>query len=152
MSTSARDVMKLIDGWHPRSCKTEKDFELSLHRHLEKNLPHADVIKQYAAGRVKGDIVVDGNVLIEIKDSLETTGQLQRLLGQLDIYHTQWKGKVIVLVCGDVQRDLMKTLNLKVEALKQDEARRSFLVSEQRIFLLARDKKALPAEKSLFGW
>ena|SRR5713101_963115 len=151
MALSARDVMKLIDDWHPRSCKTEKDFELSLHKHLEKSLPNADVIKQYAAGRVKGDIVIDGNVLIEIKDSLDSTGQLQRLIGQLDIYHTQWKGKVIVLICGDVQRDLMKSLNLKIEALKQDEVRRNFF-GEQRIFLTARDKKVLPAEKSFFSW
>ncbi len=149
MATSVRDVMKLIDDWHPRSCKTEKDFEVSLHKHLEKNLPHADVIKQYAAGRVKGDIVIDGQVLIELKDSLESTGQLQRLMGQLDIYHTQWKGKVIVLICGEVQRDSMKTLNLKVEALKQDEFRGK-IFADQRIFLLARDKKALPPPKQHF--
>src|SRR6185437_5098451 len=150
MAPSAHDVMKLIDAWRPRSCKTEKDFELSLHKHLEKSLPKADVIKQYAAGRVKGDIVIDGDVLIELKDSLESTGQLQRLLGQLDIYHTQWKGKVIVLICGDVQRDLIKTLNLKVEALKKDEFRGK-LFADQRIFLLARDKKVLPVEKSFFS-
>jgi hypothetical protein len=29
---------------------------------------------------------------------------------------------------------------------------RSFPFSEQRIFLLSRDKKALPAEKSFFGF
>ncbi|HTU33560.1 MAG TPA: hypothetical protein VMF66_07130 [Candidatus Acidoferrum sp.] len=89
MSVSAREVMKLVDDWHPRKCETEKDFEVSLHRHLERNLPHANVIKQYAAGRVKGDIVIDDRVLVEIKDSLESTGQLQRLLGQLDIYQSE---------------------------------------------------------------
>ncbi len=125
--------------------ETEKDFEVSLHKHLEKNLPDSDVIKQYASGRVKGDIVVDGNILIEIKGGLKSTGQLQRLIGQLDIYHTQWKGKVIVLICGDVQRDLVKMLNLKVESLKPRD-----LFSEQRIFLVARDKKAMPAKPKSF--
>jgi hypothetical protein len=148
MSVSARDVMTLIGDWHPRKCKTEKDFEVSLHKHLEKNLPHSNVIKQYAAGRVKGDIVIDDKVLIEIKDSLESTGQLQRLLGQLDIYHTQWRGpkEVVVLICGDTQRDLMKTLNLKIESLKKEELRADFLFGKQRIFLIARDKSALPAK------
>ena len=53
MSVSARDVIKLIDDWRPRKCETEKNFERSLHKHLEKNLEKSDVIKQYAAGRVK---------------------------------------------------------------------------------------------------
>lgn len=143
----AKDMIKLIDDWHPRSCQTEKDFEVSLHKHLEKNLPQANVIKQYAAGRVKGDIVVDDDILIEIKDGLESTGQLQRLIGQLDIYNTQWKRKVIVVICGDVQRDLVKTLNEKVESLKPRE-----LFSDQRIFLVVRDKKAMPKPKSFWDF
>ncbi len=93
MSVSVGDVIHLIGDWHPRNCETEKDFERSLQKHLEKNLNHVNVIKQYAAGRVKGDIVVDEKILIEIKDSLKSTAQLQRLLGQIDIYVAQWKGK-----------------------------------------------------------
>ena len=27
VSVSARDVLKLLDDWHPRGCKTEKDLE-----------------------------------------------------------------------------------------------------------------------------
>lgn len=145
MSVSAGDVIRLIKVWHPRKCKTEKDLERSLHRHLEKNLESADVIKQYAAGRVKGDIVVDGKILIEIKDSLKSTGQLQRLLGQLDIYAAQWKGKVIVVICGDSERDLVRVLNKKVDALKPD----SFF-SEQSIFLVVRGAGAPREEKSGF--
>jgi hypothetical protein len=110
--------MKLIDDWRPRGCKTEKDLERSLHRRLEKNLENADIIMQYAVGRVKGDIVVDHEILIELKDKLKSTGELQRLLGQLDIYDARWKGNVIVVVCGDSQRDLVKTLRKKVAALK----------------------------------
>ena len=145
MSVSVRDVIKLIDAWHPRMCKTEKDLERSLHKHLEKNLASSNVIRQYAAGRVKGDIVVDDEILIEIKDSLKSTGQLQRLLGQLDIYATQWKRKVIVVICADSQRDLVKVLSKKVEALKPE----SFF-SEQNIFLVVRGAGAPREEKSGF--
>ena len=95
MSVAARDVIKLIDAWHPRACKTEKDLERSLHKHLEKNLPDLDVQMQYASGRVKGDICVDHKVLIELKDSLKSTGQLQRLIGQLDLYASQWKKEAV---------------------------------------------------------
>ena len=153
MSVSARDVIKLIDDWRPRKCETEKDFERSLHKHLEKNLEKSDVIKQYAAGRVKGDIVVDGKILIEIKDSLKSTGQLQRLLGQLEIYATQWKGNVIVVICGGSQRDLLKLLNNKVESLKPQPALLD-LFPEQNIFLVVRGAGAPREEKerfSLFG-
>ena len=146
MSVSARDVIKLIDDWRPRKCGTEKDFERSLHKHLEKNLEKSDVIMQYAAGRVKGDIVVDGKILIEIKDSLKSTGQLQRLLGQLEIYATQWKGTVIVVICGDSQRDLVKVVNQKVEALKPEG-----FFEDQKIFLVVRGAGA-PREKEFVLW
>lgn len=147
MSISAKEVIKLIDAWHPRGCETEKDLERSLHRHLEKNLENADVIKQYAAGRVKGDIVVDHAVLIELKDSLKSTGQLQRLLGQLDIYRAQWKGEVVVVICGDSQRDLVKVLEKKVEDLKPEN-----FFSEQTIFLVLRGSAAPKKEKSFWDW
>jgi hypothetical protein len=138
--------MKLIEAWHPRGCKTEKDLERSLHKHLEKNLPDVDVQKQYASGRVKGDICVDHKVLIELKDGLKSTGQLQRLLGQLEIYASQWKEKVIVIICGDSQRDLVKVVTEKVESFKPD-----FLFEEQSIFLVLRGSAAPRKEKSFLS-
>ena len=149
MSVSARDVINLIDAWHPRGCETEKDLERSLHKHLEKNFPDFDVQKQYASGRVKGDICVNHAVLIELKDSLESTGQLQRLLGQLDLYDSQWKKEVVVVVCGDSQRDLVKRLMAKVESLKP----KGFF-DEQKIFLVVRGSGAprKPKEKGFFDF
>jgi polyhydroxyalkanoate synthesis regulator phasin len=143
---SVHDVLRLIEDWRPRLCKTEKDFERSLHKHLEKKLEDVNVIMQYAAGRVKGDIVVDEKILIELKDSLKSTGQLQRLIGQLDIYTSQWKGKVIVIICGDSQRDLMKTLNGKIEALKEQVG----FLEEQKIFMV--DRAAPREKKGFFDW
>ena len=136
MAATARDVLKLIEDWHPRGCKTEKDFERSLHRHLEKNPPSSEVIMQYASGRIKGDIGIDGQVLIEIKDSLKSTGQLQRLLGQLELYNGLWKGKVIVLVCGDSQRDLVNGLTKKIKALKDQNP--AFLFEEDKYHVVIR--------------
>jgi hypothetical protein len=139
-SVSVRQVTKLIDDWHPRGCKTEKDFERSLQRHLQKNLENSEVIPQYASGRVKGDIAIDGEILIEIKDSLKSTAQLQRLLGQLELYNTLWKGKVIVIICGESQKDLVNALNKKIEDLK---ASTTFLLfSDQKIFLVVRGSGA----------
>lgn len=148
MSVTARDVLKLIDDWHPRGCKTEKDLERSLHKHLEKNLPSSEIIPQYASGRVKGDIGIDGEILIEIKDGLKSTGQLQRLLGQLDLYAALWKGKVIVLVSGDSQRDLVNGLTKKIKALK--EQHQVFL--EEGKFHLALRGSAKPKEKESSWW
>jgi len=136
MSVSASDVLKLIDDWHPRGCKTEKDLERSLHRHLEKNLPSSEIIMQYASGRVKGDIGVDGQILIEIKDSLKSTSQLQRLMGQLDLYNGLWKGKVIVVVCGDSQRDLVNAVTKKVDSFRTDFLTELF--EEKKIHLVVR--------------
>jgi hypothetical protein len=98
------------------------------------------VISQYASGRVKGDIAVDAEVLIEIKDSIKSTAQLQRLLGQLEIYNSQWKGKVVVLICGDSQRDLVNTLRKKIEDLKASTT--FFIFTDQKIFLIVRGSAA----------
>lgn len=146
MPASVQEVMRLIDGWHPRGCKTEKDFERSLQKYLEKSLPKSDVISQYASGRVKGDIAVDGAILIEIKDGLESTAQLQRLLGQLELYNSLWKGRVIVIICGDSQRDLVNALNKKIEELK--EATRFLLFTDQKIFLVARGSAGAALKKA----
>lgn len=147
MSVSARDVMKLIDGWHPRGCKTEKDLERSLHRHLEKNLPDTDVQMQYASGRVKGDICVDHKVLIELKDGVKSPAQVQRLLGQLDLYASQWKKEVVVIVCGDSQRDLVRQITAKVEALKP-----TGFFEEQTVFLVLRGSAAPRKEEKGWRW
>jgi hypothetical protein len=145
MAASTREIKKLIDSWHPRGCKVEKDFERSLHKHLENNLTSSEVIMQYASGRIKGDIVVDGKTLIEIKYCLKSTGQLQRLLGQLELYADGWRGKVIVLINGDSQRDLMNSLSKKIENLNQ----RDFF--EEKYFLVLHGA-AKPEEVSAWSF
>lgn len=150
MAASFREVRRLVEDWQPRKCKTEKDFERSLFRHLEKNLPGSEVIKQYAAGRVKGDIVVDGDILVELKDRVDTTGAVQRLLGQISIYNEKWKGKVLIVICGESQRDLLAMVEKRVESFDPGPLD---IFAEKKIYLHVR-KKGGEAKKSgfLLGW
>ena len=101
---------------------------------------------QYASGRVKGDICVNHKVLIELKDSLKSTGQLQRLMGQLDLYASQWKKEVVVVICGDSQRDLVKVVTTKVESLKPEG-----FFEEKKISLIVRGSGAPRKEKDFLS-
>jgi len=150
VATSVRQVLRLIDDWYPRSCKTEKDFEKSLIRHLEKNLTKADIIKQYAAGRVKGDIVVDKEVLLELKQGLDSTSKVQRLLGQIEIYNAEWRGSVVIVICGKSQADLLKMVKKKVDDLAPGLLD---ILALQKIYMRVKDKFAPPKKTASFlGW
>jgi hypothetical protein len=108
-------VRKLIGDWRPRRCTTEKDYERSLVRYLQEKLEGKDVVPQYASGRVRGDIVVEGQILIEIKTKLDSTAKLQKLLGQIEVYESEWKKQVIVVICGENDPNLAKQLRDSAE-------------------------------------
>lgn len=108
-------VLAQIDKWKPRKCNNEQDFKLSLFRNLEKGLQGREVIKEYATGRVRGDIVIDKKILIEVKKSLDSTGKLQRLLGQIEIYENDWKGNLILVLCGKHDTNLLAQVRKAVE-------------------------------------
>ena len=82
---------------------------------------------------MKSDIVVDDHVLIELKAGLNSTAKLQRLLGQIELYESNWKGEVIVVICGDADRDLLKTLRKKIESYAPSFF--STLLDDQKFFL-----------------
>jgi hypothetical protein len=109
------NVCKLIEEWRPRKCTTEKDYERSLVRYLQAKLEGKDVVPQYASGRVRGDIVVDKQILIEIKAKLDSTGKLQKVLGQIEVYGREWKRPVIVVICGETDPNLAKQLRDSAE-------------------------------------
>lgn len=111
----AGNVRKLIEEWRPRRCTTEKDYERSLVRYLQANLEGKDVVPQYASGRVRGDIVVDEQILIEIKTKLDSTAKLQKLLGQIELYEREWKKQVIVVICGETDPNLAKQIRNSTE-------------------------------------
>ena len=103
------EVRGAIKSWKPRGCKTEKDYERSLEAKLRKELKKRNIQTQYGSVRQKVDIVVDSKVAIEIKKDLNSTGDLQRTIGQLDQYLHAWEGVFLVL-CGETAPDLLKSL------------------------------------------
>ncbi len=102
-------IENLIKEWKPRGCKTEKDYEESLYNYLEKQLEGKEITKQYGVGRVKVDLAVNKKVFIELKNDLKNTGQLQRLIGQLELYAKDLNN-IIIVICGDVDKNLLKQL------------------------------------------
>lgn len=102
-------VCEAIESWRPRGCKTEKDYERSLVKKLEKELVKQTITPQWASGRQRIDIVVHGKVPIEIKKDLNSTAALHTTIGQLNQYLRDWDGIILVL-CGDIAGDLLKDL------------------------------------------
>jgi hypothetical protein len=103
-------VKELVQKWEPKDCHTEKDFERSLAHLLESRLKGKDIVKQFAVGRVRGDIVIEKKILIEIKTNLSSTAKLQRLLGQIELYRHDWGRAVILVLCGEHDPNLVKRL------------------------------------------
>jgi len=122
-------VCEVIESWRPRGCKTEKDYENSLVKKLEKELVNQNIQQQYGSARQRVDIMVHDKVPIEIKKDLNSTAKLQRAKGQLDGYLKAWQGIILVL-CGDTAGDLFN--DLKKYAKSQ-----STLLS-QRVYLYKR--------------
>ncbi|HEY6195520.1 MAG TPA: hypothetical protein VI504_10795 [Candidatus Eisenbacteria bacterium] len=102
-------VVDLIAKWRPRKCETEKDFEKSLYAYLHEAFEDTQITKQFAQGRMRADLMVGGKVIIELKHNLDSTAKLQRLIGQLSQYDS-WKGRVIVLLTGETEPNLLKEL------------------------------------------
>ena len=115
---SPTTVIDLIDRWKPRGCKTEKDYELSLYEFLHKELGETQITKQYAHGRVRADLVVAAKVIIELKTNLDSTGKFQRLIGQMSAYE-EWDGKVVILLTGKTDENLLKELKSQMKKLNE---------------------------------
>ena len=103
----------------PGTLKTEAQYEKSLYDFLHDNLESIQVTKQYARGRIRADIVVNDDVIVEMKNNLDTTGKMQRLVGQLETYK-KWDGSIIVLVCGTIESNLRKELKGVIKAINDD--------------------------------
>ena len=115
---SVRALTSLLNKWHPRKCKAEKDYENSLYSFLNKELEGHQITKQYALGRFRADLVIDNKLIIEIKYNLDTPAKYRNLLGQLAEY-IGWDGRIILLLVGKTDPDLKERLNsyLKKEGL-----------------------------------
>jgi len=112
-------VKSLIARWQPQGCKSEKDYENSLYDFLHRELPDIQVTKQYQKGRVRTDLLVSDRVIVELKIHLRSKANYQRLLGQLAELK-QWPGSIIVLLIGDTDPNLSKSLRAYVEDWTDD--------------------------------
>lgn len=82
-------VLNLIREWNPPSYRLEIEHEKSLHSFLKERLPFVKVTRQYGSARVKWDIAVGKDVMVELKVGFKTTQKLQRLIGQIDLFQRE---------------------------------------------------------------
>lgn len=109
-------VVDLLEKWRPRGCKNEKDHELSLQAYLDGQLGGVPVVRQYAVGRTKADLMIGKNVVVEMKHNFNSTGKYQRLVGQLTEY-SKWDGSVVVILTGKSDPELVKELKCFIKSL-----------------------------------
>ena len=102
-------VVEAINSWKPRKCKTERDFESSLLRHLQKKFSSLKVVRQFAIGTARADIAVQDKILIELKNKLNSKSELDRLVGQMYEYR-RLKKPFIIVICSKSRDDLAKQL------------------------------------------
>jgi len=108
-------IASLIEQWHPRKCNTEKDYEKSLYRFLHNKLEDIQVTKQFARGRIRADLVVGDDVIVELKNNLKTTARYQRLIGQITVYK-EWDGQIIIVLVGETDPNLYKEVMKHAES------------------------------------
>jgi hypothetical protein len=106
-----RTVMELVEEWKPEPGRLESQYEKSLYDFLCRNLPFVKITRQYGAARVKCDLAVGKDVMIELKAGFRSTQKLQRLIGQIELYNREWKKPVIVVLLGETEQDLLHDLH-----------------------------------------
>lgn len=107
-------LTSLIDKWSPHNFKREKDYENSLFSFLHEELEDHEIIKQYAISRTRADLVIDNELIIEIKYNFNTLTKYRNLLGQLAEYK-DWGGPIILLLVGKTDPDLKKRLTSRAK-------------------------------------
>ena len=113
-------VCNLISEWHPTDTSSEIKIEESLHEYLTKQLKWYDVRRQFRHDRITADILINEKLSIEIKLNLTKTADFRRLIGQLDCY-ADWGVRVIVLLVGQVDSDLMRWVEERLQKDWDDE-------------------------------
>lgn len=104
----ARTVATAIEEWTPSEAHGhESKFQNELQEYLDKRL-NADsgmmmggskeIVVEREHGNINGDVVVDGDIGIELKRNL-TNSQTNTLRGQIENYQKEYT-HVIVLACG----------------------------------------------------
>lgn len=107
-------VTELIEACDLSGCTSERDAEDRLYEYLHEKLSSTQVVRQYGRARAKVDLMVNDEVMIEIKFGLRTTSEYQRLKGQIDDY-LDWKKVLIIVLVGQSDPALVKDLKTFIE-------------------------------------
>jgi hypothetical protein len=113
-------VIGLLKQWSPKEYKSEGEYEKDLYAYLHDNFDGVEVVRQYGSSRSKEDLCVGRKVYIELKKDLDTTGKLQRLLGQLQLYANEKWENVILVVVGKADQNLLLQAEQGMEKLGSD--------------------------------
>lgn len=104
-------VLEAVHEWQPQSHKLESEYERDLQTFLQERFTFKKITCQYGAARVKCDLAVGNEVMIELKAGFKSTSKLQRLIGQIDLYKNEWNKPLIVILLGDTAQDLLHDLH-----------------------------------------
>ena len=107
-------TVQLIKSWKPKGCKTHGQYLKSLNEYLSQHLGDVNVIKEHGHGRSRGDIGLDGKVMVEIKVKFDSTSKFQRAVGQIEDY-LEKEYMVAVVFCGRRDKNLVAQLKKKYE-------------------------------------
>lgn len=122
------DVMLALDSWeHKRRRTDELSYETAIAARLRELGFDAAQGERIDGGR-EADIVVRPrgsigawnwrDVMIEMKAHLTTTNERDRAMGQLETYASTWPGAIVLMICGDLRRELLPPLHTKVATLR----------------------------------
>lgn len=118
-----KTVAALVEEWEPAPAQLESEFERSLHDFLRERLPFLKITRQYGSARVKCDIAVGSEVIIELKVGFRSTQKLQRLIGQVDLFRSEWGKPILVVLLGETQDDLLHDLHRSLERYRYGPSR-----------------------------
>ena len=114
------DIEAALKKWKPaKKFKSEKACETDIYNYLHEAFPDENFQRQYAKGKTRADIYVKIGgkipVVVEVKYALKKRDEYHRLIGQVYEYLTEWKAKVIIVLCGSSEPSFPK---LTKEAVK----------------------------------
>lgn len=104
-------VVNLLKSWKPQNCRTHKQYQKSLDEHLAKKFPDIKITQESGSSRVRADLEVGKEVVIELKTDLNSTSKLQQLIGQIELYKREFRGRdILVVLVGDTERNTFQNL------------------------------------------
>jgi hypothetical protein len=115
-----KETLKKIKDWQPENCKKETDFKKSLYDYLHIQFPNKQITNEPGYYRIKADITIDENFIIELKYNLKTIPKLTNLKGQI-VNYQKLKGIIIIVLCGETEANIKKDIEKHINELNSNE-------------------------------